>query len=136
MDQILEMAKELAYALQQDERYIRTQMAQAAADEDEELQGLIGEFNLKRIAINNETCKEDGEKDGEKLKQLDAELRDVYARIMQNEHMDAYNAAKTELDKVTNAISGMIAMAIQGEDPADYQEHNCSGSCSGCSGCH
>lgn len=57
MEPILEMAKDLAYAIQQDERYIRTQMAQAAADEDEELQGMIGEFNLKRIAINNETTR-------------------------------------------------------------------------------
>ena len=35
MEPILEMAKDLAYAIQQDERYIRTQMAQAAADEDD-----------------------------------------------------------------------------------------------------
>ena len=90
--------------------------------------------NLRQAAIN--LYKGAAEKDGEKLKKLDAELRDVYARIMQNEHMAAYNAAKTELDKVTNAISGMIAMAMQGEDPAAYQEHSCSGSCSGCSGCH
>ena len=42
MEPILEMAKDLAYAIQQDERYIRTQMAQAAADEDEELQNRAG----------------------------------------------------------------------------------------------
>ena len=96
MEPILEMAKDLAYAIQQDERYIRTQMAQAAADEDEELQGMIGEFNLKRIAINNETTKDEGTRDGEKLKALDGELREVYARIMQNPNMAAYNAAKTE----------------------------------------
>ena len=57
MDQILDMARELGYAIQQDERFIRTQLAQAAADEDEELQGLIGEFNLKRIAPNAEKTK-------------------------------------------------------------------------------
>ena len=54
MEPILEMAKDLAYAIQQDERYIRTQMAQVAADEDEELQGMIGEFNLARMDLNNE----------------------------------------------------------------------------------
>ena len=78
MEPILEMAKDLAYAIQQDERYIRTQMAQAAADEDEELQGLIGEFNLKRIAINNETTKED--KDGEK----DVYKRQVFRQAMES----------------------------------------------------
>ena len=38
MDQILDLARELGYSIQQDERFIRTQLAQAAADEDEELQ--------------------------------------------------------------------------------------------------
>ena len=32
MDQILDMARELGYAIQQDERFIRTQLAQAAAE--------------------------------------------------------------------------------------------------------
>lgn len=45
MEDMLELARELARTLQHDERFIRTQMAQAAADEDEELQSLIGEFN-------------------------------------------------------------------------------------------
>lgn len=52
MDQILDLARELGYSIQQDERFIRTQLAQAAADEDEELQGLIGEFNHKRAAYS------------------------------------------------------------------------------------
>lgn len=136
MEPILEMAKDLAYAIQQDERYIRTQMAQAAADEDEELQGMIGEFNLKRIAINNETTKDEGERDGDKLKALDGELREVYARIMQNPHMAAYNEAKTELDRMTGAISSILALAAQGQDPDSYEEGGCSGNCSGCAGCH
>lgn len=134
MDQIIEMAKDLGYAIQQDERYIRTQLAQAAADEDEKLQELIGEFNLKRIAINSETTKED--KDGDKIQRLDAELRDIYARLMANEHMAAYNEAKTELDKLINRIATIVTMSAQGEDPEDVPAEGCGGNCSGCSGCH
>ena len=136
MEPILEMAKDLAYAIQQDERYIRTQMAQSAADEDEELQGMIGEFNLKRIAINNETTKDEGTRDGEKLKALDGELREVYAQIMQNPNMAAYNAAKTELDRLTGAINSILALAAQGQEPDSYEEGGCSGNCAGCAGCH
>ena len=33
MDNLIELAKDLAHELQKDERFIRTQMAQAAADE-------------------------------------------------------------------------------------------------------
>ena len=135
MDQILEMAKELAEALQQDERYIRTQMAQAAADEDAELQGLIGEFNLKRMAINNENSKED--KDGAKLTKLDEEIREVYARVMVNEHMAAYSAAKADLDAVVSGIGRIVTLAAQGQDPYTIEEHaSCGGNCASCGGCH
>lgn len=134
MDEILDMAKELGYAIQQDDRFIRTQLAQAAADEDEALQGLIGEFNLKRIAVNNETTKEDSDKDPEKIKQLDTQLRAVYAQLMANEHMAAYQQAKEELDGLIRQIGTIITLAAQGQDPDDIPEGGCSGNCAGCGG--
>ncbi len=135
MEQILEMAKELGHALQQDERFVKVQMAQARADEDEALQALIGEFNLKRMAINAESAKGE-EQDEEKLRALNVEIREVYAKVMANESMAAYNEAKTEMDKVTNAIGAILNMAAQGLNPDDYDEHSCSGNCSSCGGCH
>ena len=134
MDQILDLARELGYSIQQDERFIRTQLAQAAADEDEELQGLIGEFNLKRIAYNAENNKEG--KDAEKLSRLDGEIREIYSRLMMNEHMAAYNDAKTELDKLVNQIATIVTMSAQGEDPETISAEGCGGNCAGCSGCH
>lgn len=136
MEQILEMAKEIGHAIQQDERFIKLQMAQSAADNDAALQELIGEFNLKRMAINAEAAKSEAEQDAEKVKQLNVELREVYARVMANESMSAYNAAKTELDKVINGIGAIINMAAQGLNPDDYDEHQCGGNCSSCGGCH
>ncbi len=134
MERILEMAKELGHAIQQDERFIRLQAAQTAADEDAELQSLIGEFNLKRMAINSETAKDD--KDEEKLKELNKEIREVYARVMANPSMAAYNEAKTAMDKIINGIGAIVNMAAQGMNPDEYDEHNCSGNCSSCGGCH
>ncbi len=135
MERLLEMAKELGHAIQADDRFVRMQMAQAAADEDEALQALIGEFNLKRMAINAEASKEEGQ-DEAKMRTLNEELRAVYARVMANESMAAYNEAKVELDKVTNAIGSILNMAAQGLNPDDYDEHSCSGNCSSCGGCH
>lgn len=134
MDSILELTKDLAGELQNDERFIRTQMAQSAADEDSALQDLIGEFNLKRIALNSEMEKE--EKDKDKIGQMDRELRGVYARLMENEHMKVYQEAKTELDKLVNSMVTIINMAAQGQDPDEIEESSCSGNCSGCAGCH
>ena len=136
MEQILEMAKEIGHAIQQDERFIKLQMAQAKADEDTALQELIGEFNLKRMAINGEASKPEAEQDAEKVKQLNAELREVYARVMANESMAAYNAAKTELDKIINGIGAIVNMAAQGLNPDEYDEHQCGGNCASCGGCH
>ena len=45
-------------------RYLALRLASQSADEDVALQGLIGEFNLKKLAINNEAGK--AERDEEK----------------------------------------------------------------------
>ena len=56
---MIEMARELGKELQKDQAYLNMQLARQASDEDEGLQDAIGEFNLKRMAINNEAQKED-----------------------------------------------------------------------------
>ncbi len=135
LDTIIEMARSLGRALQNDDRFVRTQLAQNAADEDKELQDLIGEFNLKRIALNQETTRE--EKDGEKIRKLDGEIREVYARLMANEHMQAYQAAKQELDQLVSNVATIVTLSAQGQNPDDIQESaGCGGDCSGCAGCH
>ena len=136
MEALLELAKDLGHEIQRDPRFIRTQMAQAAADEDKALQDLIGEFNLKRMALNAEATKDEAEQDKDKVIQLNAELREVYAKVMANESMAEYQAAKAELDTIINGIGAIINMAAQGLNPDDYEEHNCSGNCGSCGGCH
>ncbi len=132
---IIKMARELGKAVQQEESYINLKKAQKTADDDKALQELIGEFNLKRMAINNEASKT--ERDDEKLQQLNEEMRSVYASIMSNENMKAYNEAKTALDTVMQRVLAIITQSAEGEDPetADYSP-SCSGSCSTCGGCH
>ena len=133
--QMMDTARELGYMIQQDERYIRAQMAQIAADEDETLQNLIGEFNLKRIALNTESVRDD--RDPEKLKKLDGEVREIYAQLMENDNMKAYQAAKAELDDLVRKITMIVQMSAQGEDPETIDtEPQCSGNCSSCGGCH
>lgn len=138
MDKILELTKDLAHEIQMDERFIRTQMAQAAADEDQELQAMIGEFNLKRMALGNETAKDDKDKNPEKLRELDEELRAIYAKVMENENMKAYNDAKTGLDQLMNGVSRILTLAAQGMDPEMAgEESSCTGNCASCGGgCH
>ena len=135
MDTLLAMAIDLATQLQADPRCEAVMAATKAADEDENLQSLISEFNLKRLAINTEEGKE--EADPEKIRQLNQELRECYAAVMANEKMVAYNEAKGELDQLVNKIQFAIDLAAQGQDPnLAAQESNCTGNCGTCGGCH
>ena len=132
---VIELARELGKAIQQDERFLAMQIARQNSDNDDELQQLIGEFNLKRMAINNEAAKEN--RDEAKLQQLNSELRETYAKVMQNKNMNAYNEAKELMDNMLKRINA-ISISAEGGDPeiADLTEDTCGGSCSSCAGCH
>ena len=133
---IIAQARELGKAIQKEESFINLQEVQKKADADTELQALIGEFNLKRMAINNEASQK--ERDQEKITKLNNEMREVYAKIMSNENMIAYNEAKQAFDVVANRVMAIVQQSAEGADPetADYSQSSCSGSCESCGGCH
>lgn len=137
MEKILEQAKELGREIQKDQRFLALKAAGEAADADGDLQALIGEFNLKRMAINEEAAKDPSERSMEKQKELNMEIQKIYTEIMQNPHMQAYEIAKNELDKITNGVMAILNMSVQGLDPDTYEEsQGCSGNCGSCGGCH
>ena len=136
MDTLLAMAIDLATQLQADPRCEAVRAAAAAADADEQLQTMISEFNLKRIAINTEESKPDGESNPEKLRELNAELRSIYASVMANERMMAYQNAQGELEELVNKMHLAINLAAQGQDPNLAAQEGCSGNCGTCGGCH
>lgn len=133
---IITKARELGKAIQQEESYIMLAEAQKKADADALLQELIGDFNLKRMAINNEASKSD--RDQDKLTKLNDEMREVYSKIMSNENMVAYNDAKEKFDVIATRVLSIIQQSAEGADPetADYTQSSCSGSCASCGGCH
>jgi cell fate (sporulation/competence/biofilm development) regulator YlbF (YheA/YmcA/DUF963 family) len=133
---IISLAREIGKELQKDDRYLNMQLAKQNSDDDQQLQDLIGEFNLKRMAINNESQKD--EQDQDKMQALNQELRHVYAQIMQNQNMTAYNSAKEELDILLKRVSAIIGQSADGEDPetTDLEESSCGGDCGSCGGCH
>ena len=132
---IIEKARELGKLIQQEESYIALQKAQADADADMDLQNLIGDFNMKRMSINNEASKKD--KDSDKLALLNSQMREDYSKIMSNKNMIAYNEAKDAFDMVANRVLAIVQQSAEGADPetADYSTLSCSGSCSTCGGC-
>lgn len=133
---LIQQTRELGKAIQEEPSYIAMQMARQACDEDQELQNAIGEFNLKKMAINNEVQKEN--RDEEAVKRLNEEFRKVYADILRNDNMTKYNEAKTEMDAIMQRLNSILAQCADGENPetCDYEPAACGGECGGCSGCH
>ena len=132
---IIEKARELGKLIQQEESYIALQKAQADADADMDLQNLIGDFNMKRMSINNEASKK--YKDSDNLALLNSQMREDYSKIMSNKNMIAYNEAKDAFDVIANRVLAIVQQSAEGADPetADYSTSSCSGSCSTCGGC-
>lgn len=134
---VIELSRELGKAIQEDERYKAYNEAKEKNDKDVELQNMIGEFNILRMKLNQEMQNEN--KDSETMKQLDGDIKELYAKIMGNESMNLFNDAKEAMDSMLSSVNYIITAAANGEDPMTCPEeppHSCSGSCSTCGGCH
>lgn len=132
---VIEKARELGKAIQQDARFIRYAKARLANDANAELQDAIGSFNLTRMELDREVGAEN--KNDEKVKELNEKLREIYGSIMSNPAMVEYNTAKAELDTLVNEVQTVISRCIDGEDPETCDIHtDCTGSCATCGGCH
>lgn len=136
---VIEAARELGKVVQADERYIEYINAKNANDADEELQNLIGEFNLVRQNLAMESDKPEGEINNEKVKELTAKMHSAYDAVMSNENMAAFTMAKQGMDKLMSEINTILTYSVEGADPetcpSEPPAADCSGSCSTCGGC-
>ncbi|MGN0602072.1 MAG: YlbF family regulator [Oscillospiraceae bacterium] len=134
---VIETARALGKAIQEDERYIKYDAASKASDTDTVLQNKIGEFNMLRMQLSQEMSKP--EKDADKMTSLDNDIKELYDEIMEMPAMKQFNEEKEALDGLLQSVNYIISMAANGEDPMTCPEeppHSCSGSCSTCGGCH
>ena len=131
----IDLFKRAAMALQTDSRYLALDQARKMNDSDEELQNMIGEFNLARMDLNNEIGK--SERNDARIAELNEKVNTLYGQIMNDEEMIAYNEAKRECEALVNYIDAIINAAMNGGDPMAVQEPSasCTGSCSTCGGC-
>jgi hypothetical protein len=127
--------KLLAKELQKDDRLIYLEQARKMNDMDQELQQLIGKFNLKQYEYRVEVVKAD--RDEDKIKALNDDIMQLYRDIMANDSMKEYNDCKNEVDRLEEHLKAIIHAAIEGNDPmiVELPEGGCVGDCSSCSGC-
>ncbi|MCL2089193.1 MAG: YlbF family regulator [Oscillospiraceae bacterium] len=129
--EIITLTRELGKKIQESEEYAELTQAKAANDLDDGLQELIGEYNLKRIAL------EQGDVDEDRLPQAESEAQEIFGRIMTNQNMIAYNTAKNKMNALVSQINTILVMSVNGADPETCDVSNAGGcgSGGGCSGC-
>ena len=132
----MDLFKKAAAAMQTDPRYLALDAARRENDADAELQNLIGEFNLARLDLNNESTKK--EPDSARTAELNQRVNDLYTQIMSSEGMVRYNTAKSECEALISHIDAIINTAMNGGDPMTVNPPagGCTGSCATCGGCH
>ena len=134
---IIEMTRELAKKLQQEEAYILLNTTQWAVEEDDALQEAIADFNMKRYELTQEVTKKD--RDDAKVDELDKLVRQMYDDITNNEKMAAYNKAQDEFNDMFEYVLHILQMAATGDDPDSIEKpeegSGCSGDCGSCGGC-
>ena len=130
-----DLTRQLGAAIQEDEMFKTFDAARKANDADEELNALMGKIQLIQLNYQQEAAKETP--DDDKMQQFNKEFQEVYSQIMQNKNMEAFENARQAVDDTMNYLTGILAMCVNGEDPAtcDPAAHSCDGSCSSCSGC-
>ncbi len=129
------MTRELGKAIQNDDRYIAYTLAKQVNDEDKELQADMEKFTELRKKLNIAMSEKNS--DSEELRAIDAEIKEVYQKIMSNKNMIAFNSAQSELELLINNINQIISLCANGKDPDTCQPSSgCVGSCAECGGCY
>ena len=129
--------RELGKEIQKDERFIALQAAAKANDADESLQQQMQELQLISLKYQQEAEKGD-QASQERIGELQQDYQKLYGEIMENENMQKYSAAASEMEQMAQYISGMIGLFFDGQDAetCELPQDNCTHDCCTCGGCH
>ena len=89
---IIKLTRELGAAIQQDERYLAFTKAREENEKDTELNELMGQIQMVQMNYQLEASKE--EPDSAKMQAFEEEFNTAYTKLMDNEKMQAYDAAR------------------------------------------
>lgn len=133
---VIQMARNLGKVLQEDERFIKMQIAKQQFESDVNTQRLMQEYKLKVDEINKEAG--NGNSEPEKIDRLGKEIKNLYNSINSSDSAMILSREKFVLDSLLRQIYNIISQAAEGKNPdtIGLENSGCSGSCGSCSGCH
>lgn len=123
------LARELGKAIQQDEKYLAMEKAIENNNQDKELNDQMLQIQLIQKKYQDEVAKENP--DSKLLESYDQQFRDVYAKIVDNPNMKAYQEARNAVDELMNYLTGILALCVNGgdADTCDPCKHDCNDEC-------
>ena len=129
--------RELGKEIQKDERFVALQAAAKVNDGDEALQKLMQEMQLIQLKYQQEAEKGE-EASQDRIGELQQDYQKLYGEIMENENMQKYSAAASEMEQMAQYISGMIGLFFDGQDAetCELPPQGCTHDCHTCGGCH
>ena len=130
---IIEAAKALGEMIKEDAATVRFEKASQNYQNDNSLNALITEFNVQRIALEEEYKKE--ERDQALIDAINKRTAEVYKDVTTHPVYTEYMEAQEEMNALVNAVNREITAGIYGEYPEEECTHDCS-SCGGSCGHH
>lgn len=136
---VLELTRSLAKSLQESDEYKNYRKSEMESDNNEELQLSIKKFN--DIKTDLDILRTSENRDEEKMKQLNEELRKVYDKVINDPYMIKFNESKSLVDDMMDKVNFILTSALNGENVDEIDLKNItklSGGCcgsGGCSGC-
>ena len=107
----IDLFKRAAMALQTDPRYLALDQARKLNDNDEELQNMIGEFNLARMDLNNEIGKSE---------RSDARISELNEKVAAAGTQEALDQVKAELEAGTRHVFDVTTFTVEGKQLDSY----------------
>lgn len=129
---VLELTRNLAKALQESDEYKNYRKSEMESDNNEELQLSIKKFN--DIKTDLDILRTSTNRDEEKMKQLNEELREVYNKVINDPYMVKFNESKALVDNMMDKVNFILTSALNGEDVDKIDLKNITKSSSGCCG--
>lgn len=117
---ILDMAQELGQAIKQDDRTQRFQKAKEAYDNDTKLVNAVKEYNVQKMALNQQLKSQTP--DDAVTDAIQRRIEEIYAEILASPIMQEYSQAEKDLNDFINLVNMTISCAITGEDMGCTEE--------------
>lgn len=130
-DNIYAKARELGELIKNSDVFTAMRLAEEKANNNEDLIALSGEYEQARYEMQEKTVEEnpDYEEIGALSKRMDA----LQAKMLEHTDMTVLQTARQEFTALMNQVNRELQGVLS---PETLNEGGCSGSCSGCRGCH